>query len=396
MASFIIEVPQNFNFEGTIRSYGFFLLAPNYYDRERHTFSRPLEVDSKVVHVEISSNKNASNSQANLNQVLTVKCNKNVSTKEQSALRVQITRILRLDATYMDEFHGIFPSAKEIGYGRVFRSPSLYEDIVKTMTNVNTTFARTQVMNTLICQNYGTEGSFPSASALGAISPEHIQENCSVGYRAARIVNFAKQVSEGKIDLGAIETLAEQYLQNKRDKKTDEVDVILAQLKKRLLSINGFGEFSANNVLQLLGIFDIIPSDSETARHLREHHKMNLKNPKDIHNEAQRLYAKYEPYQFLVYWYNLYNFNTKVKEGFVFELLAPPPSTISSSSSSSSTSSIITSAIITSTKVRKGGKKRTKMDDEKVIKGGQKRTKMDDETVEESPRRSKRLSMPKN
>ena len=85
----------------------------------------------------------------------------------------------------------------------------------------------------------------------------------------------------------------------------------------------------AGRTLIVCYIFDIIPSDSETARHLRspssslllpsffplsslfllsfflekikidirDHHKINLKNAKDIHNEVQKLYAKYEPFQ---------------------------------------------------------------------------------------------------
>jgi len=291
--------------------------------------------------------------------------------------------MVRLDATYMDEFHNVFPTAKKIGYGRLFRSPTLYEDIVKTMTNVNTTFSRTQTMNTLICQHYGTDGAFPSASTLGKVSQEDIQENCSVGYRAKRIVEFAKHVSDGTIDLNAIETLAEKYLQSKREKylifiiyffytffflisrRKDEAPGILTALKKRLLSIHGLGEFSANNILQLLGI-DIIPSDSETARHLREHHKINLKNPKEIHHEAQKLYSKYEPYQFLVYWYNLYDFSQRFPEGFILELATPAPSftststTITSTSTTTSTPSSTTTTTQSTITVKKESKKKRK------------------------------------
>jgi endonuclease III len=64
-----------------------------------------------------------------------------------------------------------------------------------------------------------------------------------------------------------------------------------------LLEIHGFGEFAANNMLQLLGKFDMIPTDSETARYLRERHSLNLnsKDAKKVSKKAQEIFGKYAP-----------------------------------------------------------------------------------------------------
>lgn len=58
--TFTIPVSNDFDFEHTVRSYGFYAMAPNMYDKTTHTFSRPLrafsgEGDStKVVNIKVT------------------------------------------------------------------------------------------------------------------------------------------------------------------------------------------------------------------------------------------------------------------------------------------------------------------------------------------------------
>lgn len=40
-----------------------------------------------------------------------------------------LKRMLRITAPFISHFHTVFPTAKDSGYGRLFRSPSLYEVI---------------------------------------------------------------------------------------------------------------------------------------------------------------------------------------------------------------------------------------------------------------------------
>jgi hypothetical protein len=42
------------------------------------------------------------------------------------------------------------------------------------------------------------------------------------------------------------------------------------ELLKAVLAMPGLGPFSAANVMQCLGEYDVVAADSETARHLRE------------------------------------------------------------------------------------------------------------------------------
>ena len=62
------------------------------------------------------------------------------SKKSCLLLKAQVTRMLRLsevESASLAEFHGLHPQAKEEGFGRLFRSPTLFEDMVKSLLLCN-------------------------------------------------------------------------------------------------------------------------------------------------------------------------------------------------------------------------------------------------------------------
>lgn len=59
---------------------------------------------------------------------------------DRQVIRKQITRMLRLterDEKDVRDFQNIHQQAKQKGFGRLFRSPSLFEDIVKSILLCN-------------------------------------------------------------------------------------------------------------------------------------------------------------------------------------------------------------------------------------------------------------------
>lgn len=50
----------------------------------------------------------------------------------------------------------------------------------------------------------------------------------------------------------------------------DARDACIEDLRQKILELPGFGPYSAANVLQCLGIYSLVPSDSETVRHLKQ------------------------------------------------------------------------------------------------------------------------------
>lgn len=139
------------------------------------------------------------------------------------------------------------------GGGRVLRSPSLFEDTVKTILTTNTTWAGTKRMNLALIQTFGEplpgepdRQAFPTPQALAAADLETLRSGVRLGYRAPYVLELARKVDSGELDLEALKGS----------------DLATPELRKRLLSIKGIGAYAAANLLMILGRYDFIPIDS--------------------------------------------------------------------------------------------------------------------------------------
>src|SRR5690554_3257452 len=70
---------------------------------------------------------------------LRVQSDRALSARERATATRLLTRMLRLDDDGIEEFHRVDPRWKKSGRGRLFRSPTFFEDIVKTVTSCNVT-----------------------------------------------------------------------------------------------------------------------------------------------------------------------------------------------------------------------------------------------------------------
>lgn len=217
-----------------------------------------------------------------------------LSSNDVHELRNQVVRMLRLlprdDAVAKGFVEANADLASRGGVGRLFRSPCLFEDLVKTFTLCNCGWGRTITMNERLCSHFGApDNAFPSAKDLALVRPEKLRALCAVGYRAERISKLARQVVSGELDLHMLDTLDD-----------DEA------VRRSCSSIYGFGPFGVANAMQLLGHFARIPADSETVRHLRQARGMRSPTLENVGDVAARVYRPYAPLQFMRYWTELW------------------------------------------------------------------------------------------
>lgn len=102
-------------------------------------------------------------------------------------------------------------------------------------------------------------GNFPSPRELAKLDESFLAKRCNVGYRANRIINLARGVVENRIPLKEIEECCSKPNLSNYD-----------ELGRQLKEIDGFGAFTCANVLMCLGYYHVIPTDSETIRHLKQ------------------------------------------------------------------------------------------------------------------------------
>ena len=275
-----------FSLHHAVCSYGYFILAPNRWDVERRVLHRPLRTpDGRLLHTTLRQARDGT---------LRLACDRAVPRAHHAGLRRQVARMLRFDEDF-GPWRRLHPGARKRGFDRMFRSPTLFEDLVKTITSCNVTWRNTIAMNRLMVEHVGG-GGFPSPEQLADFGEQRLKESCRVGYRADRIVRLARRVADGELDLADFE-----------DPGRDS-DAVYADF----LAIHGLGPYAAANLCHLVARYDKLAIDTETYRHFCHHYDVDRPKSSDaaglkrLHHHIEQHYGRYAPFQFLAYWFELW------------------------------------------------------------------------------------------
>ena len=276
-----IRPPANYDLARDVCSYGYFLLAPNRWDPDARTFSRPLRLGEGPAKATIHQQHDREG------EPLKVRFDRALTRKEQAEARLQIARMLQLDDD-IAAFHAVDPRWKKSGRGRLVRSPSMFEDVIKTVTSCNVAWPSTITMNRRLCEVI--DPCFPSPTQLARRKPSSLRARCRVGYRDQRMVDLGKLfASKRAIDVAWFE-----------DPATQDDDV-----EKALLALPGIGPYAAGNIMQLLGRYSRLAIDTESVRHAR----VTLGWEGEDAELRRRLEKHYEPFgehRFRSYWFELW------------------------------------------------------------------------------------------
>lgn len=232
----------------TINSHGFAGLAPTHLDPSASSLELTLRVTrGRPRRVRIGPGRRGYASV----EVLGPRIGGKQAEARSDELLAGAGRVLRLDQDLSD-FYALAAEDPDLqwatsGAGRMIRSPSVFEDVVKTVCTTNCSWSLTVRMVDALVRELGEpaiggDGSltnaFPTAEAMAAQPERFYREVVRAGYRSPYFVNLAKSVAEGEVDL---ESLAGQ------DGLPDE------QIETRLLSLPGVGPYAATHVMMTLG-----------------------------------------------------------------------------------------------------------------------------------------------
>lgn len=218
-------------------------------------------------------------------------------TATQRAACEQVVRVcLRLDEDLRPFYARIaahpewrhFPK----GGGRLLRSPTLFEDIIKTICTTNTRWGQTKRMVERLVDTFGERPAiaphrptFPTPQALAAASDEMLKA-CGLGYRADAVRDIARAVADGTLDVEAWRWS----------------DAPTAEIRKRLLRLRGIGPYAAATLLMLIGRYDEVPFDS-IYRDFVVRTFFGGKAPASK-AELQRVYDEWGAWKYLAYWFD--------------------------------------------------------------------------------------------
>ena len=150
------------------------------------------------------------------------------------------------------------------GAGRMMRSPSVFEDVVKTICTTNCAWSGTVRMTTALVRHLGEpqplpgadpddphHHAFPTPAAMAAAPEAFYRETVRAGYRDRYLLALATRVADGTLDLEALGMASPEELPDD-------------DLAEHLLALPGVGPYAAAHVMLLLGRFSRLILDSWT------------------------------------------------------------------------------------------------------------------------------------
>ncbi|MFN2527051.1 MAG: DNA-3-methyladenine glycosylase [Actinomycetota bacterium] len=185
------------------------------------------------------------------------------SDRMRSDIRRAIAHILRLDEDLSDFYAAAArdPDLRWVtgGAGRMARSATVFEEVVKTICTTNCTWSATERMVGAIVEHLGVRApgaassgpygrAFPDPVTMASAGERFYKEVARAGYRGAYLIALAGSVAREELDL---EELAEP------DLAEDEV-------KTRLLALPGVGPYAAAHIMMMLGRYSSLILDSWT------------------------------------------------------------------------------------------------------------------------------------
>ena len=184
------------------------------------------------------------------------------------------------------------------GAGRMLRSPTVFEDVVKTICTTNCAWSATVRMVTSLVRclgkpDYRGRRAFPTPAAMAAAGDAFYRDTSRAGYRGAYLLKLARAVADGSLDLEGL-----------RDRALPD-----AEVERRLLAIPGVGPYAqAHIMLTSLGRYGRLVLDSWTVPTWA---RLSGQDPSRAAIEAR--FNRYQQYRGLAFW--LYLTRQRLTEG---------------------------------------------------------------------------------
>ncbi len=237
------------DFRRTLASHGVASLPPSRIDEEAWTLEVTLPIPRGARTIRLVASTNASASVAVVGTV---------GERGRVALLAQLRHMFRLDED-LSPFYVVAHDDPQLswaaaGAGRMLRSPTVFEDVVKTICTTNCAWSGTVRMVTALVDNLGVAApgggrTFPRADVMAEAGDDFYRDVARAGYRGAYLRALADDVASGSLDLEEL---------NDPELPVDEIEA-------RLLALPGVGPYAAAHVmLTSLGRYSRLVLDSWT------------------------------------------------------------------------------------------------------------------------------------
>lgn len=263
------------SFARTIYSHGCAELAPASIETNPLRYRRTLRAGGRVVEVVL----------AQKNQNVVVETGARLGRRAAAEIERIVSRMFRLDDD-LSAFYAAVAGDERLewaaaGAGRMLASPTVFEDVIKTVCTTNCTWSSTIRMTRALAAL--GEGAFPEPEVLARTPGRWYAAVAKMGYRGPYVKQIAADVVAGRLDL---EALAARGLHS-----DDEIEAAL-------LALPGIGPYAAAHVMQIVGRHRRLVLDSWTRpTYVRLAQRRSASD-----TTIRRAFARYGEYAGLAFW----------------------------------------------------------------------------------------------
>ena len=219
---------------------------------------------------------------------------------EDENLRAATRYVLRLDED-LSGFYALAAEDPELswvtgGAGRMVRSPTVFEEVVKTICTTNCAWSATGRMVGTLVEHLGEPApeapesgpygrAFPSPRAMAEAGEDFYRDVVRAGYRGRYLESLSRSVADGSLDLEALGEASPEELPDR-------------ELENQLLELPGVGPYAAAHVMMMLGRYSRLILDSWTRpKYARLAGKESVPDA-----EIGRRFSRYGGYAGLAFW----------------------------------------------------------------------------------------------
>jgi N-glycosylase/DNA lyase len=173
-----------------------------------------------------------------------------LSTAAREEVKAGVRHVLRMDQD-LSGFYATVRGDPDLawaaeGAGRMLRSPTVFEDVIKTVCTTNCTWSATVRMVNALVTHLGEPpvggadpltNAFPTPGAMASAPETFYREVARAGYRGASLIAIATAVAEGGLDLVALAA----------PERSD------AEVEEALLALPGVGPYAAAHIMMTIG-----------------------------------------------------------------------------------------------------------------------------------------------
>lgn len=285
------------SFRGTIGSHGLAWLPPNAIASDESSLATTLALpDGTARRIVLSESQPGMLSIAIAGRA--------PSARDRATIVAQIRQMFGLDDDLAAFFARLHDDAELAfacdGTGRLLRSPTAFEDVVRTICTTNCAWSATERMIAALVAYLGTptaapgvlawEGrAFPCAAQIAGADDAFFKEIARAGYRGPYLRAIARAVVAGEIDL-------EAWRAASRDELSDDV------LAARLLALPGCGPYAVAHIMMLFGRCSRLVLDSWTRPRYAQLVGKNIVADRTI----ERRFARYGEHAGRAFWLALW------------------------------------------------------------------------------------------